>query len=111
MIGARARLLFRLHHDHLYVDADAYAAHMENLSTVALLRDGGDLHVVPLIGPEGGGFLIKQINARGDRAIHAADFFRLHGVDETREILCEGVWDAATGAFRLPRLFEQASAF
>jgi hypothetical protein len=100
------RLAFRLHRDHLYIDAAAYNSHMRGLTTVALLRDGDDLHVIPLIGAEAGGYLIKQINARGDRAIHAADFFRLNGVDDACEILREGEWSAATGSFVLSRLFE-----
>jgi hypothetical protein len=109
MSAEQRRIIFRLHRDHLYIHAAAYAAHMTDLRTVALLRKGDDLHVTPLIGAEAGGYLIKQINARGDRAIHAADFFRLNGVDDGREIFCEGEWSAATGSFVLLRLFAQLS--
>ncbi len=105
MSGDPRHIRFRLHRDHLYIEAAAYAAHMAGLRTVALLRQGDDLHVTPLIGPEAGGYLIKQINARGDRAIHAADFFRLHGVDDSREIFCEGEWSVATGSFIVIGLF------
>ena len=100
------RIHFRLHRDHLYINAAAYVAHAADLGAVALLRNGDDLHIMPLIGPDAGGYLIKQINARGDRAIHAADFFRLHGIDEAREIFCAGEWSAATGSFIVMRLFE-----
>jgi hypothetical protein len=110
MSAAQPRLRFRLHRDHLYIDAAAYAAHMPDLRTVALLRKSDDLHVTPLIGAEAGGYLIKQINARGDRAIHAADFFRLNGVDDSQEIFSEGEWSEATGSFVLSRLFEKSSS-
>jgi len=109
MSAERRRIIFRLHRDHLYIHAAAYAANMTDLRTVALLRKGEDLHVTPLIDAEAGGYLIKQINARGDRAIHAADFFRLNGVDDALEIFCEGEWSEATGSFILSRLFEQSS--
>ena len=99
------RIIFRLHRDHLYLHAAAYVAQMADFRTVALLRKDDDLHVMPLIGPDAGGYLIKQINARGDRAIHAADFFRLNGVDDAREIYCEGEWSAGMGGYVLSRLF------
>jgi hypothetical protein len=47
---------------------------------------GATISTWPLIGPGAGGYLVKQINARGDGAIHAADFFRL-----TRQGLSEGI--------------------
>ena len=73
--GGQRSVRFRLHRDHLYIEAAAFGANMQDWRTAALLREGDDLHVMPLIGPDAGGYLIKQINARGDRAIHAADFF------------------------------------
>jgi|SRR5450755_3457610 hypothetical protein len=103
------RIIFRLHRDHLYLHAAAYAAQMADFRTVALLRKHDDLHIMPLIGADAGGYLIKQINARGDRAIHAADFFRLNGVDDAREIYCEGEWSPAAGSFVLLRLFASLS--
>ena len=45
---------------------------MADFGAVALLRKDDDLHIMPLIGPDAGGYLIKQINARGDPAMRAA---------------------------------------
>ncbi len=104
--GDDRRVRFRLRRDHLYFDTAAYAAHMQGLCSVALLRKGGDLHVAPLVGAGAGGYLIKQVNARGDRAIHAADFFRLNGVDDGRETILEGEWSEATGSFIMSHLFD-----
>lgn len=75
-------LLLRLHRNHLYIEANVFEAHFANVQSVALLRKEKDLLILPLATGESGGFYIKQVNARGDRAIHAADFFRLNGIDE-----------------------------
>lgn len=104
---ARRSVRFRLHRDHLYLDAADYEAALAGRASVALLRRGDDLLVLPVAGPEAGGFLVKQINAHGDRAIHAADFFRLYGVDETRERCGTGTWSEAAACFVIPGLFRQ----
>jgi hypothetical protein len=100
---------FRLHRDHLYLDAADYEAALAGRASVALLRRGDDLLVLPVAGPEAGGFLVKQVNARGDRAVHAADFFRLNGVDETRERHGTGTWSEAAAGFVVPGLFRQTA--
>lgn len=84
--AGNGQLPLRLHRDHLYVEAAVFEAHLAHVSSVALLRDNDDLLVLPVVTAEAGGFLVKQVNARGDRAIHAADFFRLNAIDETRDI-------------------------
>ncbi|MFM9860681.1 hypothetical protein RUR49_19675 [Pseudoxanthobacter sp. M-2] len=108
--GPAARSVqFRLHRDHLYLDAADYQAALAGRASVALLRRGDDLLVLPVAGPEAGGFLVKQVNARGDRAVHAADFFRLNGVDETIERFAMGAWDEAAAGFVVPGLFRQTA--
>lgn len=98
-------LRLRVHRDHLYVDAAAFADHMAKVSNVALLREGEDLLILPIFSAEAGGFLVKQINARGDRAIHAADFFRLNGIDENRELCIDATWSAARAGFSVGGFF------
>ena len=46
--------------------ADRYFA---SHSLVAMMRSDGELWLMPVIGPEAGGLLIKQRNAAGDRAV------------------------------------------
>jgi hypothetical protein len=79
-------LPLRLHRDHLYIAAAVFDAHMARVHSVALVREADDLLILPIVTAEVGGFLVKQVNTRGDRAIHAADFFRLNSIDETRDI-------------------------
>src|SRR5262249_35834202 len=107
-VSEAQHVAFRIHRDHLYVAAEDFNAHMAGWRTAALLRRGDDLCVASLTGAEAGGYLIKQINARGDRAIHAADFLRLNGLDAAREIACRGAWRAEAGAFVLAGLFARA---
>ena len=47
-------------------------------------RDDGVL-IVPLMGQPAGGPLLKQRNARGDRVVHAQEFFRSHELPEEME--------------------------
>ncbi len=101
----RGALLLRVHRDHIYVEAGAFAAHLANASNVALLREGEDLLILPIACAEAGGFLVKQVNARGDRAIHAADFFRLNGIDESRDIRAEAHWREAWAGFSVDGFF------
>jgi len=41
--------------------------------------------IVPLIRESAGGLLLKQRNARGDRVIHAQEFFRHYNLPEEAE--------------------------
>jgi hypothetical protein len=97
----------RVHRDHLYVEASVFAGRFANARNVALLREGRDLLILPIARVEAGGFLVKQVNARGDRAIHAADFFRLNGIDESRDIRAEAHWSEAWAGFSVSRFFAE----
>ncbi len=98
-------LRLRLHRDQLYIEAQAFDLHLASVRCVALLRDGGDCLIMPLASAEAGGFYIKQVNARGDRAIHAADFFRLNGVDDAADIILDAWPQSAIAGFVIRSLF------
>ena len=102
-------LPLRLHRDHLYVEAPVFEAHLAHVRSVALLRDGDDLLILPVITAEAGGFLIKQVNARGDRAIHAADFFRLNRIDENHRYDLAARRHEATGGFIIRNVFRPSA--
>ncbi|WP_051335623.1 hypothetical protein [Methylocapsa acidiphila] len=97
----------RVHRDHIYIDAADFTAHLANAGNVILLREGGDLLVLPLVSAAAGGFLVKQVNARGDRAIHAADFFRLNGIDERDDLVAEAVWSEARAGYVIGGFFAE----
>jgi hypothetical protein len=98
-------LHLRLHRDHLYIEAAVFDAHMPQVRSVALVRESDDLLILPIVTAEAGGFLVKQVNARGDRAIHAADFFRLNSIDQTQDIHVEAWPRALIAGFVVQDLF------
>ena len=71
------------------------------------MRESDDLLILPIVTAEAGGFLVKQVNARGDRAIHAADFFRLNSIDETQDIHVEAWPRALIAGFVVQNLFRK----
>lgn len=100
----------RIHRDHLYIDAATYDRNLADAPAVALLRDQDDLLILPVTGAGFGGFYIKQVNARGDRAIHAADFFRLHGIGERDEHHVLAAWTKPIAGFTVRAFFAGAPA-
>lgn len=104
--GSR-EIRMRIHRDHLYIDAACHERHLDRIANVALLRNENDLLILPIVGAESGGFFVKQINARGDRAIHAADFFRMNGIDETRERFVEALWDERAAGYSIHGFFAE----
>lgn len=95
----------RIHRDHLYIDAVTYDRNLADAPAVALLRDEDDLLILPVTGAGSGGFYIKQVNARGDRAIHAADFFRLNGISDTQEHHVLAAWTKTIAGFTARAFF------
>jgi hydrogenase maturation protease len=81
---------------YLRLDAAVAAEHFPADALVAV-PNGSELWLLPLIGSEGGGLLLKQRNARGDRAAlvwEALPAERPVGVREA-------VWDDERGALRV----------
>jgi hypothetical protein len=101
----RGAMAVRITRDHLYIDAEAYDRHLAPVASVALLRDGDTLSILPVLAKDSGGFYVKQINARGDRAIHAADFLRLNGIDETIELKVAAAWSGGIAGYSVRDFF------
>jgi len=106
--GNNDSLNLRLHRNHLYIEADMFETYLANVSSVALVREGDDLLIFPIASAEAGGFFIKQVNMRGDRAIHAADFFRLHGIDDNLDLMIDARPDTLIAGFAVRNLFTNA---
>jgi hypothetical protein len=69
-----------------YLSREICEAYLAGVVTVALLARENDVLIVPLIPQSAGGLLLKQRNARGDRVIHAQEFFRSKGLPEEFEL-------------------------
>ena len=94
-----------------YLSRELCAAHFPDAVSVALLKRGEDVLIVPLAPHSAGGLLLKQRNARGDRVIHAQEFFREHGFAEDREAESPAAdWDPAAAALVVRGMRKSAAA-
>lgn len=81
----------------LRLDAAVAERYFPADALVAVRRDD-ELWLLPLIGPEGGGLLLKQRNAAGDRSTL---IWEALPADEPPIGEREAVWDANHGALRV----------
>lgn len=68
-----------------YLSRELCDTYLPGVLSVALLVRDEEVMIVPLIGQSAGGLLLKQRNARGDRVIHAQEFFRNRNLPEAFE--------------------------
>lgn len=86
----------------LIIPAETYTLYLSGKTAVALLNDSDGVFLIPLIEDSAGGLILKVRNSRGDRVVHAQEFFRFHRFDETAEQTEIAVnWDNQRGALRL----------
>jgi hypothetical protein len=87
----------------LRLSREVYDTYFAGLEAVVLLPRDGSLHILPVRHAGGGGYLLKVVNAAGDRAVHAADLLRSLQVDEaciegTRELTLAARWSSSDAA-------------
>ncbi len=82
----------------LHLTRQVYERFFDRLDNVVLLRDGGDLVILPVRHQAAGGYVIKLRSGAGDRAVVAADFFRDNGVDDDVQLTLSAAWDEARAA-------------
>jgi hypothetical protein len=80
----------------LRLTAEVAARFFPSDSLAAVLR-GDELWLLPLVGPEGGGLLLKQRNAQGDRSALVWESLPEHPPVGERQ----AVWDEDNGALRV----------
>ena len=68
-----------------YLSREICDTYLPGVVSVALLARDDRVLIVPLTQQSAGGLLLKQRNARGDRVIHAQEFFRNKGLSEAFE--------------------------
>ncbi len=91
----------RIRNGSLYLDLELYQTYFKGLDSVILLRQNGKVLMMPVMHPGGGGMLIKIRNARGDRVIHAQEFFRDQGLDEFIDQILPAHWNAEMAALEI----------
>lgn len=86
----------------LHLSREACERYLPGVESIALLHRDERVLIVPLTRESGGGLLLKVRNARGDRVIHAQEFFRVNGYAESfamRRVAMH--WDASAAALVL----------
>ena len=69
-----------------YLPREICDTYLPGVVSVALLLRNDEVMIVPLAGQSAGGLLLNQRNARGDRVIHAQEFFRNKNLPEELEV-------------------------
>jgi hypothetical protein len=89
----------------LYLSREVCDQYLSGLATVILQRREHDLAILPVHHAAAGGYLLKRRNARGDRVVNAADFFRFQGLEDAVQREAAVCWDEATAALIATGLF------
>ena len=89
----------------LYITREAYDRHFPGSGTVILLRQDDDLLVLPVRNAVSGGYVLKIRNARGDRVVSAADFFRDQGLADDAEWCGASTWSEIYAGLHLYEFF------
>ncbi len=96
-----AEILYK--NGNLYLDAALYDTYLKTFGSAVLIKRD-DLFLLMPVQQASGGLLLKIKNARGDRVIHAVEFFENNGVEVFQEIVVEVQWNSEFHAlvFELP---------
>jgi hypothetical protein len=82
-----------------YLSREICETYLPGVQSVAVLVRDEEVMIVPLIPQSAGGLLLKQRNARGDRVIHAQEFFRSRHLPEEFEVRSVPVrWSSESAA-------------
>ena len=81
----------------LYLDHDLYETYFNSIQSVAILRKDNKFLLTPLQ-QSGGGLLLKILNAKGDRVVHANEYFQNYGIDLSKERCLDVEWDQSYAA-------------
>ena len=82
----------------LRLSAELARTYFPSDALVAVPR-GDELWLMPLVGPEGGGLLLKQRNLQGDRSTLIWEALQASARQPVGE--CQAVWDESSGALRV----------
>lgn len=86
-------------HGSFYLSRELCDTYLRGVVSVALLAREQIVLIVPLTQQSGGGLLLKQRNARGDRVIHAQEFFRDKGfLEDFEERTASAHWSPESAA-------------
>jgi hypothetical protein len=92
-----------LRNGNLYLDSELYDTYFNTINAVALLKQESTFLMMP-VQQAGGGLLLKIKNAKGDRIVHAIEFFQQYITITDEEIPLNVEWSSELCAltFLLP---------
>lgn len=77
----------------IYLSGKLVETYFKGIASVALIDDVDGILIFPLIHDSAGGQILKMRNLRGDRVVHAQEFFRTKGYAEAdEEVECPVRW-------------------
>ena len=93
-----------LKNGNLYLDSELYDTYFNRINAVALLKQESTFLIMP-VQQAGGGLLLKIKNAKGDRIVHAIEFFQQYITVTDEAITLDVEWNSELCAltFSLPR--------
>jgi len=86
-----------LKNGNLYLDSELYETYFSAINSVVLLKKDATFLLMP-VQQAGGGLLFKIKNAKGDRIVHAIEFFQQHGIEVEEEKVLDVEWSAELAA-------------
>lgn len=89
----------RLKNGNIYLDRALYETYFSAIHSVVLLKQASLIQMLP-VQQAGGGLLMKIKNAKGDRVVHATEFFQQHGIEikMDKEFLLDAQWNTDMAA-------------
>jgi hydrogenase maturation protease len=92
----------RIQNGSFYLDAKLYETYFGGRDSVAVLRRGEHIALMPLAPGSVGGSLAKVRNAGGDRVIHAPELLSALDLCDRTAYALSATWDPALAALTLP---------
>lgn len=81
----------------IYLSAKLYETYFSTVEAVVLLKKDEDVLLMPVQNASGG-LLLKIINAKGDRVVHASEFFMFNNIECRDEQAVDAFWNSDMAA-------------
>lgn len=86
-----------LKNGNLYLDSELYETYFSTINSVVLIKKDDTFLLMP-VQKAGGGLLFKIRNTKGDRIVHAIEFFQQSGIESEEEKVLDVEWSAELAA-------------
>ncbi len=84
----------------IYLNSSIYETYFSSVKAVVLLKREEGVLLMPVQNASGG-LLLKIINAKGDRIVHASEFFMFNDIESQNEQTIDAHWKSDMAALLL----------